>query len=384
MGDSALSRSRRRSCAPMPGEAMTKRIATLLKYGDTRGHYGGDPFRTCCAIIWECARIEMNPVQMLHHLANPDNEGARAFWDKGSTSRYLDQRKALRLYEKALRDYAAAWADATDTRIAIGEAVELVAVSTLPDDRSGSRRKVLLAHLRAAQAAACTRYGASVRRIADDAQVSANTVRAAQEKLEQLGLLYRDKAGNSRRCTQWHIPVRRIAAILDTVGTRQGFTGTTGSSLAVAVVNHEGWRYGSGLSHATWSILATSESATVKELHARSGRPIRTIRTHLSKLEQAGLAVRFDDGTWRAVEPREQLDAHAIATGMDERKRKQHERHVVDRQRHRERLKERREQAAADAWSGYCINPHTGEVLEFRQVRQSVTTATVDFEQVAG
>lgn len=361
---------RKRSCAPLPGELISTRIRKLLRYGDENGMYGGDDFRVGCAIIAAGARAEMPPAQLWMKLTNPKNLGGSAC--HGNASNRIDERRMLNLYETSAAVYSSDWENATDVRAALAVAAEAVLESTLDNDRSGSARKVLLAHLTAAIRTGSSKYRASVRRIADDAQVSVKTVQSAQVKLQTAGLLYRERSGTVRQPTLWHLPVRAIADKVTTVRHRQIKVGTTVVSLS-AYSEHPAWRYGSGLNHATWCLLSPDDWATPQELAQATGRDARTIRRHLMNLVAADLAERCDNGTYRALVSLDAMNAHAERTGMVERKQRQRQRHQQDRLQHREALRDQNQQTLMEQWSGEWVNPETGEVIE----AASVTTTAL-------
>ena len=351
-------------------ERLSQRAWSLLRWGDKRGFYGDD-FGTACAIIAAAARVGYPKDLLWLQLTNPNNCGGAAC-RRGASNR-ICERRMLALYEGSIARFNGDWLTAADVRMDLATVAELVLEVPLPGDRSGSMKKVLLAHLSAAMKRGANRYYASGRRIADDAQVAQQTVRVAQERLQRAGLLRKIAKGSASHAAEWEIPVRRGGDKLSAVRHRPyipRYAGTTALDLSPlaaesvrALAQHPCWRHGSGISFGTWAALALAESSSAADLADTLGKDRRTVQRHLAALTAAGLAKRFDNGTYAAIIDKAAMAQHAFETGMQERSVRQRTRHTEERAAHREALQQRRGQQQLMVWAGAWVHPETGEVV---------------------
>ena len=355
------------------------------------GGFNGNPVALVGRLTTLAVEAGRTPDQLLADLTNPRNTaGHAAFTERSSGGQRVVREATVRgWYERDARRAAPTW-NTADTLQRLAELrehatampwpqrVEYVTVRTawLRDDagryvrhgegkRKGKRiaaeryssrervsgdtcRKVYLAHLALAMESGSCTNAASVRCIADRAQVSRPTVERAHRALRHLQLLR--PATSSRRGSAFTACRFRVELSPSYI---RGHSRDNGSTLPIGLspvvpqmtatghatdtASHPAFRHGSGLRHDVWSrVLSDDGQATTTTLADELGRNARTVRRQVEALARVGLVERMDDGTLRAHVV--DLDAIAERNGMAKRQHAQAQRHHDDRSQYRREL----------------------------------------------
>ena len=320
---------------PAHSARLSKRMFHLLRHGDERGDYGHDPVRVTSAIVMAAARAGHDLEQLLRMLEDERNVGGDWFRTRCEhDGRARTARTIARRLDKAVGAVRPQLADATDARIALAEMGQ-AALTRWTDPSASTRTKSYLAHITVATKAGRLTYTASMRQLAELANVHRDVVRRRNAELRTQGLLRSVEPARGGRATTWTL-TRRQRAEVDPVVASLSRT-PTGSTL------HPAFRFGTGLDGRLWNTLEPDEPSTTRQLADHLGVRVQTIRRKLNALASHDLTRRDDDGAWRQTGNTALLDEIAERTGMADRSRRQRERHKAERIEHHAHLSARRD-----------------------------------------
>lgn len=193
-------------------------------------------------------------------------------------------------------------------------------------------RDVLLAHLKICGRMGRLTHRASVREVAEGANVAAATVSRAQRRLQRAGWLILEEKGAARRSSVWTVssPLDDADETIVSHPPEEECTGDV-------VSTHDLFVFRRGLGKATGLVYEAivDRPRTVRELADDLERTARTIQRHVRRLAKYDLIERRDLRWQRASRS---LDSVAFVVGADGSRDRRRRRHAEDRVRHDEYL----------------------------------------------
>ena len=305
---------------------LTPRMERLLRYGDEVGRY-----RSRSEIVHAIALAHVNAGSTEGHLlddlldpVNVAGEKVRSLRGDRAQRRYVHRSwfKACARVQRspAIRTRPDALAQLARIRAAVETA-------SWPGSTGATSYKVICAHLVIAEKArSINGYHASVRDVADLAEMHITTVSRAHRRLIRSGWLRRITPRYPHSADRWRlcIPMQ----ICNTLTSPMG-----GVRKSVADV-HAGdvwrWRGLGKIAERLWELLADRIGPT-KALAARCGVSARTASRHLARMARLGLVQYLGAGRWWRVGDELTLDLAAVALGVAGTGERQHQRHQAER-----------------------------------------------------
>lgn len=315
----------------------------LIRHGDRKGEYHNNPHRMYMGIVGAAVMAGVSVRSFLALAEDKKNRGLR--WFQNRSDRRAAERDTERFFDSTYATFQDEIDRVRQVRTAICDVIALSATLGWTKYLTPVSEKVWLAHLLTAHRAGSLRYKASLRHIADTAEVSPSTVYRHQRRLLEFGLIRQDHPDWNKGTAAWTI-VENVAEVLSGSLIACSPRSEINDLPAYLASLSAAFRHGSGVSRPTWLKLSPDVPFSADDLVNLTGFTKATVRTQLCALERHGLAICTEDG-WLRIGHRKQLEHVATTTGAAEASQRQRERHERERQHQRQLRQQYREAHAA-------------------------------------